>query len=81
MKTWHQELRAWLAIKCLSRRAKLTYHNGWWHGNNASFVRMIQEDATIIVLGNKFTHAIYKTKYLCSSFNSKLLPDREGRRQ
>lgn len=56
---------------------KLTYHNGWWHGNNASFVRMIQEDATIIVLGNKFTHAIYKTKYLCSSFNNKLLPDRE----
>lgn len=57
--------------------SKLTYHNGWWHGNNASFIRIIPEDATIIVLGNKFTHAVYKTKYLCSIFNSNLLPDRE----
>lgn len=55
---------------------KLVYHNGWWHGNNASFIRMIPEDATIIVVGNRFTRAVYKSKYLCSLFNLKLT-DRE----
>jgi len=56
---------------------KLVYHNGWWHGNNASFIRMIPEDATIIVVGNRFTRAVYKSKYLCSLFNVKLTDQEE----
>lgn len=47
---------------------KLIYHNGWWHGNNASFIRILDEDATIIAMGNRFTRATYKTKYLTNLF-------------
>jgi CubicO group peptidase (beta-lactamase class C family) len=51
---------------------QLIYHNGWWHGNNAAFIRMLNEHATIIVLGNKFNRNIYKAKYLASIFNQNL---------
>jgi len=52
----------------LDNGKKLLYHNGWWHGNNAVFIRLIDEDATIIVLGNKFNRKIYSTKYICDLF-------------
>ncbi len=51
---------------------KLIYHNGWWHGNNASFIRLLDEDATIIVLSNKFTRNVYKAKQLAEIFNPDL---------
>lgn len=41
---------------------KVIYHNGWWHGNNAVFIRMIQDSVTIIVLGNKYDRNIYMAK-------------------
>ena len=47
---------------------KIIYHNGWWHGNNAVFIRMIQDSATIIVLGNKFNPYIYKSKKMAEIF-------------
>lgn len=47
---------------------KMIYHNGWWHGSNASFIRLTQENATIIVIGNKFTRNIYHAKILCNLF-------------
>ena len=46
----------------------IPYHNGWWHGNNAVFTRLVQDSATIIVLGNKFNSKIYKTKELANIF-------------
>lgn len=39
---------------------KIVYHNGWWHGNNTCFYRFIQDDFTIIVLGNKYNKNIYR---------------------
>lgn len=51
---------------------KIIYHNGWWHGCNASFIRIIQNDATIIVLGNRFNRNIYKTKLLLPAFDNEL---------
>ena len=48
---------------------KMIFHNGWWHGNNAVFIRLIDEDATIIVLGNRYTNAIYKAKNIVNAFN------------
>ncbi len=39
---------------------KIVYHNGWWHGNNTCFYRFVQDNFTIIVLGNKFSKAIYR---------------------
>jgi len=41
---------------------KIIYHNGWWHGNNAAFVRLIKENAVIIILGNKYNEYIYSHK-------------------
>jgi hypothetical protein len=41
---------------------KIIYHNGWWHGNNTAFVRLIKENAVIIILGNKYNNYIYSHK-------------------
>ena len=48
---------------------KLIYHNGWWHGNNTVFLRLLDEDATIIVLGNQYNKGVYKAKALLSIFD------------
>lgn len=48
---------------------KIIFHNGWWHGNNAVFIRLIKEDATIILLGNKFNKAIYSAKNISDLLN------------
>jgi CubicO group peptidase (beta-lactamase class C family) len=47
---------------------KLLYHNGWWHGSNTVFIRLVDEDAVIIVLSNKYNRMIYSTKNLCNLF-------------
>jgi len=41
------------------KSTKIIYHNGWWHGNNTCFYRFIDDNFTIIVLGNKFATRIY----------------------
>jgi CubicO group peptidase (beta-lactamase class C family) len=38
---------------------KIIFHNGYWHGNNTVFYRFINENFTIIVLGNKYNKQIY----------------------
>ncbi len=48
----------------------LPYHNGWWHGNNAVFTRLVKDSATIIVLGNRYNSKIYKAKELASVFSA-----------
>jgi len=50
---------------------RLIYHNGWWHGNNTVFTRLIKESATIIILGNRYNRSIYKGKLLASIFTGK----------
>ena len=49
---------------------KVIYHNGWWHGSNATFIRLLKEKATIIVVGNKFTRTVYHAKILTSLFGN-----------
>jgi len=49
---------------------KMIYHNGWWHGNNAVFIRLLQDSATIVVLGNKENHGIYHAKDLANYFGN-----------
>jgi CubicO group peptidase (beta-lactamase class C family) len=49
---------------------KMIYHNGWWHGDNAAFIRLPDEDATIIVMGNKFNRSIYHAKDLANLFSN-----------
>jgi CubicO group peptidase (beta-lactamase class C family) len=44
---------------------KVIYHFGRWHGYNAAFARLMDEKATIIILGNKFNRNIYTTAHKC----------------
>lgn len=48
---------------------KIIFHNGWWHGNNAAFIRLLKDDATIILISNRFARAVYKAKYLVNIFD------------
>lgn len=56
---------------------KITFHNGWWHGNNAAFIRLLQDSATIIVVGNKYCRATYKAVQLANLFGDYGLPTAE----
>lgn len=53
---------------------KVIYHNGWWHGSNTTFIRLLNEKATIIVIGNKYTRTIYHAKILTSVFGDYYSP-------
>ena len=44
------------------------YHNGKWHGSNTVLTRLVQDTATIIVLGNKFNRNIYDAKNMSVIF-------------
>lgn len=46
---------------------KIIYHNGWWHGNNSCFYRVVSDSLTIIVLGNRMNRNIYRVKPLIES--------------
>ncbi len=46
----------------------IVYHNGWWHGNNAVFKRLVADTATVIILGNKFNKNIYSAGKMSSVF-------------
>lgn len=48
----------------LANNNKIIYHNGWWHGNNSTFYRVVPDSLTIIILGNKFNRNIYRVKPL-----------------
>lgn len=49
---------AWRMLN-LKNGKKVIYHNGRWHGTNASFARLTQDSATIIIIGNKYNSGIY----------------------
>lgn len=52
-------------LQLLPNGKKVVYHFGKWHGSNAAFARLIDEKATIIIIGNRFTGSIYNTAHLC----------------
>ncbi|MEO5966847.1 MAG: serine hydrolase domain-containing protein [Ferruginibacter sp.] len=51
---------------------KTIYHNGWWHGNNAVYLRVPHDGITIIVLGNVFNRLIYKAHEMLTDIDGKL---------
>ncbi|MET0634940.1 MAG: serine hydrolase domain-containing protein [Chitinophagaceae bacterium] len=42
---------------------KVVYHFGKWHGFTPAFARLIDEKATIIILGNKYNRNIYNSAH------------------
>lgn len=55
-------------MKLYPNGKKIIFHNGWWHGNNSCFQRLIQDSATIIVLGNRFNTNIYHSNKIANVF-------------
>lgn len=49
--------------------AKIVYHNGWWHGNNTSFTRFVEDTATVIIIGNRYNRGIYAGMKFGTVFN------------
>lgn len=47
---------------------KYFFHNGWWHGNTASYVTLQKDSVTIIALSNRFSKKPYQTKKLAPKF-------------
>lgn len=61
---------------------KVIFHNGYWHGNNTVFFRLLNEGYTIIVLGNRLDNYIYRVQPLAEAltgrkFDSKEAPEPE----
>ncbi len=50
----------------------IVYHNGWWHGNNTVFTRLVKDSATLIILGNRFNKSIYSGRKLTSVFTGNI---------
>ena len=47
---------------------KIIFHTGWWHGNNAIFIRLLDADAMIIVISNRYARSVFSAKYLVNIF-------------
>ena len=48
---------------------KIIFHAGWWHGNNTMLMRLVQDSATIIILGNKYDRNVYQAKRMANIFS------------
>ncbi|HEY9362748.1 MAG TPA: serine hydrolase domain-containing protein [Chitinophagaceae bacterium] len=60
---------AWRML-LLPNGKKVIYHNGRWHGFNAMFARLIEDDATIIILGNRYNSNIYEARKMYDIFGN-----------
>jgi CubicO group peptidase (beta-lactamase class C family)/PKD repeat protein len=47
---------------------KIIYHNGWWHGNRSVFIRLLDEDALIVILSNSSFTSISNSRKLADLF-------------
>jgi CubicO group peptidase (beta-lactamase class C family) len=54
----------------LRPESKVVYHNGWWHGNNATFTRLVADTATVIIVGNKYNRKIYSGMKFAQIFDA-----------
>ncbi len=52
-------------LELLPNGKKVVYHFGKWHGFNAAFARLVDEKATIIILGNRYTRSVYNCAHAC----------------
>jgi CubicO group peptidase (beta-lactamase class C family) len=57
-------------LKVFDNELKIPYHNGWWHGNNAVFQRLVADTAVIIVMGNRMNRKIYSSAKAANIFRS-----------
>ena len=62
-------------MNVLPNGKKLIYHNGWWHGYRTAFYRMLDENATIIVLSNNDSKKVYHARKMADIFGQYLQTD------
>lgn len=68
--------RGW-RMYVLDSTHKIIYHNGWWHGNNSCFYRIVTESLTIIIQGNRMNKNIYHVNPLVEMLTSLRFPPPE----
>ncbi|MGI8582335.1 MAG: serine hydrolase domain-containing protein [Chitinophagaceae bacterium] len=56
---------------------KIIFHGGWWHGNNTMLMRLVQDSATIIILGNKYNRNVYEVTKMANIFSPYFQHDEE----
>lgn len=56
---------------------KIIFHGGWWHGNNTMLMRLVQDSATIIILGNKYNRNVYEVTKMANIFSPYFQYDEE----
>ena len=56
---------------------KIIFHGGWWHGSNTMLMRLFQDSATIIILGNKYNRNVYEAKKIANIFSPYFETDEE----
>jgi CubicO group peptidase (beta-lactamase class C family) len=59
------------------KKSKIVYHNGWWHGYNSTFYRLIDENITVIVLSNKDNRSAYNVSEVFSIMKGKFVSKTE----
>jgi CubicO group peptidase (beta-lactamase class C family) len=59
-----------IRLKEWSTGERIFYHNGWWHGNNTTYISLKEEKVTIIALSNKYTRKVYESIRLSSLFGN-----------
>ncbi len=47
---------------------KMFYHNGWWHGNTSSYIKLKEDTVAIFALSNKYTKQTYQSWKLAPDF-------------
>lgn len=57
-------------LKVFDNNLTIAYHNGWWHGNNAVFQRLLADTAVIIVTGNRMNKRIYASARAANLFRA-----------
>ncbi len=55
-------------LKLFDNNLMIPYHNGWWHGNNSVFQRLVADTAVIIVTGNRMNNKIYASAKAANVF-------------
>lgn len=55
-------------LKLFENDLMIPYHNGWWHGNNSVFQRLVADTAVIIVTGNRMNNKIYASAKAANLF-------------
>lgn len=54
----------------LKNGKKVIYHHGRWHGFNSMFARLPEENATIVILGNRYNRRIYEARDMYDIFGN-----------